>query len=98
MLSREKIYRRIGELKEDINRLEYERFHTPVDLSFNHFWFDTRIDQLNWMIEQRRSEVKKLQSLLYRDDNTKTIHLTITYEEDLDIEKILRNGIKGISL
>ena len=98
MLSRENIYKRLNVLHEEIHKLELEMISTPVNKPSRNMWFEKETDRLQWCINQRYQEIKQLESYLVKDINTKTLHLTVTYELDLDYEDILRNGIRGVSL
>ena len=61
-------------------------------------WFEKETDRLQWCINQRYQEIEQLESYLVKDINTKTLHLTVTYEVELDYEDIMKNGIVGIRL
>lgn len=98
MMSREKIYRRLNVLHEQIRELEFEKSMTPKSMPSKNMWFEKETDRLQYGINMRRQEIKQLESYLVQDINSKTLHLTVTYEVDLDYDDIMRNGIRGISL
>ena len=99
MLSRANIYKRLNELHDEIKDIEIQKMLLADDVPCrqrSYYWFKNEKERLQWRIDMRNREIKQLESWLIRDLNPRTLHLTVVFEEDLNYDKILENGIRGI--